>query len=61
MVAKKNCAIDFPFSWKPQWKPMDKHTVYDLWKTRNFEFTTQIQIPYWLPECKPGIFFWFTV
>ena len=41
------------------WKPMDKHTVYILWKTRNFEFTKQIHIPILVSRMETWKFFWF--
>jgi len=40
--------VGVPIHYTAEWKPgswMDRHTVYVLWKTRKFEFTTQIHIP----------------
>ena len=37
-----------------EWKPMDKHTVYVLWKTKILSLLHKFIIPFWFPECKPG-------
>ena len=43
-----------------EWKPMDKHRVYVLWKTRNFECTTQIHNPILVSRMLTWKFFRFT-
>jgi len=39
---------------------MDKHTVYVLWKKRNFEFATHIHIPILVSRMETRKFFRFT-
>ena len=46
-------------SWPHGPPSLNKHTVYVIWKTRNFEFTLQIHNPLLVSRMETWKFFWF--